>query len=838
MASQPEIANYDAGVYQLEIVDPVQGGVGGVSNVPLLNLANRTKWLYTQLGLVTSGTLIPPTVAPLNSPPITGTPTVPTAPLGDSSQTIANTAFVQGTVNGMTSLSVAGGVNVTLTAVQAGAGILQFTGALTGNIAVIVPGASRRWIVQNQTTGAFSLTVKTASGVGTVVTQGKSQLLVCDGNNVWSGFTDFQNVPLTGAPTAPTQAQFDSSTKLSTTAFVQRALGNFQTGSQINANTTLTAANSGTAYQIAGAYTVTLPLYSTMSTGAAFYFSNNTGSVATVQRNTGTDPTITTGSTNAGSVSIGSGDTLLLIAVGGIWLAFSGSVADANAAAITSKFAPLVSPALTGNPTAPTQAQFDSSTKLSTTAFVQRALGSRSGLTATTTATLTLALSAIGQTIQYYGGSAATWTLPSSASVAAGGEYEIVNGSGYVLTINANGTDSIVRSSGIGIASIALQPGDSIRLVGGGGNLFYAAGGSATLQWSQSLGVTPAVADNSSKLATTAFVQRALGAFAGYVAYNANTTLTNALANFAIQSFGGTITYTLPVGSTMPSGSTLTFYNNGVGPLSITTQGSDFIYDGANVQPVVLQIGDNLELMSRGGTEWDIVGGTAALQYVTGPRVASPAQFDSSTKIATTAFVQQAQGNFSAYNLITNTATINGSQTGGFFNLGGTTAYNVTLPAPTQSNLRLTFYNSGSSAVTLSTPSGLIFNALSNVSTLSVPIGGSIELVSTGGNWIAISGTGGASLATNGYQKLPSGLIIQWGQVPSNSSGVATLTLPIAFPNAYLIGVANYLQNAAGLQSVTATISTNSSNTQAIATASLNNVAVSSATVFFIVIGR
>lgn len=37
------------------------------------------------------------------------------------------------------------------------------------------------------------------------------------------------------------------------------------------------------------------------------------------------------------------------------------------------------------------------------------------------------------------------------------------------------------------------------------------------------------------------------------------------------------------------------------------------------------------------------------------------------------------------------------------------------------------------------------------------------------------------SLAANGYQKLPSGLIIQWGAA-TPSGGTATITFPIAFP--------------------------------------------------------
>lgn len=39
------------------------------------------------------------------------------------------------------------------------------------------------------------------------------------------------------------------------------------------------------------------------------------------------------------------------------------------------------------------------------------------------------------------------------------------------------------------------------------------------------------------------------------------------------------------------------------------------------------------------------------------------------------------------------------------------------------------------------------------------------------------------SLTTNGYQKFPSGLIIQWGRVPSTN---VTVTFPIAFPTACL----------------------------------------------------
>ena len=39
------------------------------------------------------------------------------------------------------------------------------------------------------------------------------------------------------------------------------------------------------------------------------------------------------------------------------------------------------------------------------------------------------------------------------------------------------------------------------------------------------------------------------------------------------------------------------------------------------------------------------------------------------------------------------------------------------------------------------------------------------------------------SIGQSGYQKLPSGLIIQWGYVPDPGASATTVTFPIAFPN-------------------------------------------------------
>jgi hypothetical protein len=59
-----------------------------------------------------------------------------------------------------------------------------------------------------------------------------------------------------------------------------------------------------------------------------------------------------------------------------------------------------------------------------------------------------------------------------------------------------------------------------------------------------------------------------------------------------------------------------------------------------------------------------------------------------------------------------------------------------------------------------------------------------IDTSDMGNLWGDNNGT--KSLANNGYQKLPSGLIIQWGYAGVSGSGDTVVTMPIAFPNSGL----------------------------------------------------
>lgn len=80
--------------------------------------------------------------------------------------------------------SVAGGVDVNLTADEMRADLIILTGALTANINVNVDAAPWRWSVYNNTGGAFTLTFKTSAGAGVVITQATRASLLCDGVDV------------------------------------------------------------------------------------------------------------------------------------------------------------------------------------------------------------------------------------------------------------------------------------------------------------------------------------------------------------------------------------------------------------------------------------------------------------------------------------------------------------------------------------------------------------------------------------------------------------------------------------------------------------------------------
>lgn len=113
-----------------------------------------------------------------------------------------------------------------------------------------------------------------------------------------------------------------------------------------------------------------------------------------------------------------------------------------------------------------TQPQFDNSTKAATTAFVQRALGSMSGLTGCATNT-TLTNSAVG-TLVYPSASSLTLTLPLATGCAYGSILKF-NGNALGATITAQGGETINLGSQGAVSSFALLSQDTAVLVNIGG---------------------------------------------------------------------------------------------------------------------------------------------------------------------------------------------------------------------------------------------------------------------------------------------------------------------------------------------------------------------------------
>lgn len=83
-------------------------------------------------------------------------------------------------------LNVTGGT-YTLTAAQAANTIQEYFGALGSNQIIIVPSTVQLYTVTNNTTNAYTLTIKTSGAGATVsVVQGTSLVIICDGTNVYN----------------------------------------------------------------------------------------------------------------------------------------------------------------------------------------------------------------------------------------------------------------------------------------------------------------------------------------------------------------------------------------------------------------------------------------------------------------------------------------------------------------------------------------------------------------------------------------------------------------------------------------------------------------------------
>ncbi|HDX4552122.1 TPA: phage tail protein [Citrobacter freundii] len=101
MANLPETPQWEDGIYQIEVSDPVLGGPDGITNRPLKQLASRTAYLKQQVEK--GGSDLAEHIAAADphtqyatkaSPTFTGTPTAPTPAANDNSKKLVTTEFV------------------------------------------------------------------------------------------------------------------------------------------------------------------------------------------------------------------------------------------------------------------------------------------------------------------------------------------------------------------------------------------------------------------------------------------------------------------------------------------------------------------------------------------------------------------------------------------------------------------------------------------------------------------------------------------------------------------------------------------------------------------------
>ena len=396
--------------------------------------------------------------APLASPSLTGTPTAPTASSGTNTTQLATTQFVT-TAVGNVSFSVGDLSNTQITSISDDE-VLQYDSSTSKWInrtlsEAGIASSSSLTSHTSSTSNPHSVT-KAQVGLGNVDNESKS--------------TMFTNPVLTGNVTVPTASTSDSSTKAASTAFVKAQ--SYITSSSVSiSNATdvqlssisdgeiLVYDNSDSRFENRTLSEAGIASNSSLSSHTAS--TSNPHSVTATQVGLGNvtneskatmfaSPTFT-GTPVAPTQSAGNNTTRLATtafvttAVGNI------TASDVGLGNVTneSKSTILASPALTGNPTAPTQSSGDNSTKIATTQFVQSAVTAENELSEMNDVVIS--------------------GVPASDSLLAYG-----SGSKWHNKTFAE----------LGIATLANP----------------AFGGTPTAP-------TPSTSDNSTKIATTAFVQ-------------------------------------------------------------------------------------------------------------------------------------------------------------------------------------------------------------------------------------------------------------------------------------------------------------------------------------------
>lgn len=233
--------------------------------------------------------------------------------------------LIEAAIAGTATIALPGGsADYTLTAYsgiadEARAQVLKIIATLTASRNVICPSVSKTYIVYNATSGAYTVTLKTATGTGVTIPQGAYMLVYCDGVNVVGAITALDLSTKTTPAAADSFVLADSAasnilkrlTWTNLVAALQTAWATLNVvinNVLLGYNTTVTAAGT-TTLTSASAYqqfftgtttqTVTMPVTSTLILGQAYLIANNSTGAVTVNSSGGnliaTVPALTNG---------------------------------------------------------------------------------------------------------------------------------------------------------------------------------------------------------------------------------------------------------------------------------------------------------------------------------------------------------------------------------------------------------------------------------------------------------------------------------------------------------------------------------------------------------------
>lgn len=220
MGQITETSTFDSTVYQWETTDSVTGGPNGIANVPLKNLANRTRFLKDRQDLLLTQVA---TLAPTNSPTLTGSPTAPTPLMSAKSNELATAGLARNFASGLIGIAMTS--TYSTSPIEAAFASMILTGGLQGPALLLMPtNTVGKWTILNGTNVPVSVRLSQGGQAITIAAQ-TAQTIIANGTDCFNGHNDYTSIYMGGTPTTPTPTLDDNSNRVTNTAWVVAKIG-------------------------------------------------------------------------------------------------------------------------------------------------------------------------------------------------------------------------------------------------------------------------------------------------------------------------------------------------------------------------------------------------------------------------------------------------------------------------------------------------------------------------------------------------------------------------------------------------------------------------------------